>query len=175
MKKTCLMLFMGILCLSGCGREISSGVYSAASVGETSFTHQGVIISARPVEICGGESLSDNGAGMLLGGVGGGLLGSLVGKGAGKIAASAGGAVLGGVAGAYSEKALKQQSGIEYVVQLTNGQLVTVVQGPAPTLCVNQKVMVLTSAQGRSRIVPDTSPAQYVQPSLAQPAVIYRK
>ena len=61
-------------------------------------------------------------------------------------------AAAGAVAGAYAEKALKSQNAMEYVVALENGESKTVVQGLDPTLAVGQKVWLMVSYQGRSRV-----------------------
>ena len=174
-SKIAVVLLSSVVLLSGCGRQISSNVYKAGAVGETSFTYQGVIVNARHVQVSEGEKLSDNTAGIGMGALAGGLLGTQIGGGTGQIAATAGGAILGGIAGAYAEKALSDQTGMEYTVQLTNGQMLTVVQGPDPIYQAGQRVMVISSNDGRSRIVPDNSPMQHIQAPMAQPAVQYNK
>ena len=140
------------LVATGCARQISSNVYSASSVGETSSTYPGVIISARQVTVEDKEYLEQNGLGLVGGGVGGALAGSQFGKGSGNTVATVGGAIVGAVAGAYAEKALKSQNAMEYVVALENGESKTVVQGVDPTLTVGQKVWLIVSYQGRSRV-----------------------
>jgi outer membrane lipoprotein SlyB len=139
---------------SSCARQISSNVYSGAAVGETSTTYPGVIISARGVVVEDKEYLEQNGLGIIGGGVGGAYLGSKIGKGEGNTLATVGGALAGAAAGAFAEKALKSQNAMEYVVALENGESKTVVQGPEPTMGVGQKVWLMVSYQGRSRITP---------------------
>ena len=148
-----LSLFVCIALLSSCAREISSDVYSANHVGEASTTYSGVIIHSRQVSVQDSERLQDNGLGIVGGGVAGAVAGNQFGKGAGNTAATIGGALLGATAGAFAEKALKTQSGIEYIVQLDNGQSMTVVQGPNPSFSVGQNVFVVVGNKGRSRIV----------------------
>ncbi|MFN7710277.1 MAG: glycine zipper 2TM domain-containing protein [Holosporales bacterium] len=142
---------------SGCARNISSNVYKASAVGETSRTFRGVIVAMRNVVVEDKEYLEDNVLGGVAGGVGGGLIGSQFGKGKGNVAATALGAVAGAVGGAFAEKALKSQDATEYTVELNNGELRTVVQGPEPALSVGQSVLLMVSHQGRSRIVADRS------------------
>lgn len=143
---------VAMVIFGGCARQISSNVYSGASVGETSTTYPGVIIGARQVTVEDKEYLEQNGLGIIGGGVGGAYLGSKIGKGEGNTLATVGGAVAGAVAGAYAEKALKSQNAMEYVVALENGESKTVVQGPDPMMGVGQKVWLMVSYQGRSRI-----------------------
>lgn len=143
-----------ILFSSSCARQISSNVYSGGAVGEVSSTYAGTIISARVVTIQDQEYLENNGLGLVGGGVGGAILGSQVGKGRGNTAATIAGGILGATAGAFAEQNLKSQNAMEYVVQLENGEAKTVVQGPEPQLGVGQRVWLMSSHQGRSRIVP---------------------
>jgi outer membrane lipoprotein SlyB len=165
---------LAVLALSGCARNINPNVYSEKHVGEASMTYQGVITSARPVEIAGGEKLEENTAGIGIGALAGGVAGNQIGKGGGNLAATAGGAILGGVAGAFAQKALTEQSAMEYVVQLNNGSMMTVVQGPENQLSAGQRVLVMVSNDGRSRVVADHSPVQNIQP-LAPAAVVVKR
>lgn len=157
--------------LSGCARDISSNSYNARKVGEAAFTYQGIVVSTREVEVNEGDYLENNGVGILAGGAAGGLAGNQIGSGSGNIAATVGGAVIGAVAGALAEKALKEQKGIEYVVRLNNGQMMTVVQGTDSALQVNQRVFVIVKQDGRSRVVVDNSSIQDVQPMVNQPTL----
>ncbi len=175
------VVLLSVLCLlSGCAREISSNVYSEGHVGETSLSYQGVVISVRQVKVTNAERLQENqtgmGLGALAGGGLGGLLGSTMGKGTGNVlmtVAGAGlGAVAGGVGGAYAQQALSSQQGMEYVVKLTNGQIMTVVQGLDAPLCAGQRVFIMVSYDGRSRVVPDRSGVMDVQPFAPFPNVV---
>ena len=159
------------LALSGCARNISSDNYNARTIGEASFSYQGVVSSARQVDVSEGDYLEDNKMGMLLGGGAGGLAGSQIGSGRGAVAGAVGGAVLGAVAGAFAEKALKEQKGMEYVVRLNNGQMMTVVQGVDNPLAVGQRVIIMVKNEGRSRVIADNSPVQDVQPMIVQPHI----
>ena len=150
--KNALFFALAAFISVGCGRQISSDVYSGSSVGETSSTYPGVIISARHVTVEDKEYLEENGLGIIGGGAGGAILGSQFGKGSGKTLTTVGGAVAGAVAGAYAEKALSTQDAMEYIVALENGESKTVVQGMDPSLPVGQKVWLIVSHHGRSRV-----------------------
>jgi outer membrane lipoprotein SlyB len=139
---------------SGCARQISSNVYSGSAVGESSSTYPGVIIGARQVTVEDSEYLEQNALGVVGGGVGGAVLGSQFGKGKGNTLATVGGALAGAAAGAFAEKALKSQNAMEYIVALENGESKTVVQGVDPTMAVGQKVWLIVSYEGRSRVTP---------------------
>lgn len=156
-NKIILMLLCMVVSLSACTRTISPNVYKASHVGETSMTYRGVIVNARPVEIHEAEKAEDNAFGTVAGGVGGGLAGSAIGKGSGNTAAIAGGAILGAVAGNLIQNELGKQQGMEYVVELKDGRMMTIVQGLDPVYNVGQRVLVMQSHKGRSRIAADTS------------------
>lgn len=86
----------------------------------------------------------------------GGVAGSQIGSSAeANIIGAIGGAVIGGIAGAAAEDAASRQMGIEYVVEATNGALLTVVQGADVPLSVGQKVLVIYGEQ--SRVIADTT------------------
>ena len=155
-KQSAKIALLGIVALCGfssCARQISPDVYAAGAVGETSETYPGVIIHARLVNVQDKERLQENGLGIIGGGVGGVLAGSQIGKGRGNDLAMIGGAIAGATLGALAEKSLKEQNGMEYVVQLENGSTRTVVQGPQPQLSVGQNVYMIVSHAGRSRII----------------------
>ncbi|MGL5720645.1 MAG: glycine zipper 2TM domain-containing protein [Alphaproteobacteria bacterium] len=175
-KISCGTALTLILLLSGCARDISSNTYKASHVGEASFTYQGVVANVREVQVEEGERLEENTTGAGLGALAGGVAGYQFGGGRGQIATTAAGAVLGGVAGAYAEKALKSQQGLEYVVRLDNGQIMTVVQGLNPRLNPGQRVLVLVSNAGRSRVVADQTGVNLGGTGqVQQPNVIYKK
>jgi len=140
--------------LSGCTKQLNPNAYSAASAGESVTTYRGIIASVRPVVVESGDNLEDNTLGLVGGGVGGALVGSTIGKGHGNTLAMGAGALLGAVGGAFAEKALKEQEALEYVVDLDNGGIKTVVQGLEPRLQVGQRVYVTVSQKGRSRVTP---------------------
>ena len=145
-----------VACMSmvACARQIDANVYKASHIGETSTTYRGVVISARPVMVEDKEYLEDNTMGMAGGGILGGVLGNSFGSGTGNTLATLAGAAAGAAGGAYAEKHLKTQNAMEYVVELDSGSLKTVVQGPTPALATGQKVLLMQSHSGRSRIQP---------------------
>lgn len=149
-NKIALILFSSIS-LTACARPISGDSYTPRQVGEASFTYQGFVRSVREVVVESGKSLSENEVGVIGGGVAGGALGSLAGR--GKFFPTAIGAVAGAVAGSMIERDLKKQVALEYVVQLYDGNLMTVVQGPDDAFDIGQPVYVVISQTGRSRIV----------------------
>lgn len=148
------MVLTGAVALGGCARQIDPGTYDGASVGDVVRTYEGVIQSARYVEVEEGALLEENRTGQLVGGVAGGFLGSIFGQGTGKAAAIAGGALGGAIVGSLVEEEAKRQPAIEYIVRDTGGNLVTVVQGPQPEIPVGSTVYVQEGSRGRSRVTP---------------------
>jgi len=158
-----LTVVVALSLVTSCAREISSDTYTADHIGEAQVTYAGVILNARAVKVCGAEKLEGNGAGVGAGLIGGAAAGSAVGKGSGNVIATVGGAILGAVGGAFAEKGLSSQNGMEYVVQLEKGDLMTIVQGANPAFSVGQEVYVITATlnertgkQNRSRIIART-------------------
>jgi outer membrane lipoprotein SlyB len=150
--KIAITSIVALSLLSGCARQIGAGSYDAAHVGEASETYEGTVVSVRNVMV-EPEQLQDNTAGMALGGIAGGLGGSYLGGGSGQLWGALGGAALGATAGALAEQELNTQAGLEYIVKLTNGRILTVVQAPSPAYGVGSRVYVAVSFKGRSRII----------------------
>ena len=148
------ILYFAILpvLFSSCARNISSDTYASRQVGEVSTTYAGVVRSMREITVEHGEQLEDNGLGLATGGIAGGVIGNAVGR--GNVLPTAAGAIAGAVAGSFVEKKLKQQSALEYTVELENGNLLTIVQGKDQVFAIGQPVYVLVSPLGRSRITP---------------------
>ena len=61
------------------------------------------------------------------------------------------------------EKGLKTQNALEYTVQVTDGRILTIVQGTGTPIAVGQPVLVMVNPRGRSRVVLDLAPRQAPQ------------
>jgi outer membrane lipoprotein SlyB len=105
------------LLAAGCAKNLDPNTYTEASAGQISETYQGVILSTRDVVVKGGDKLTDNGMGIILGGAAGGLGGNLIGQGKGNVIATVGGVVVGAAIGALGQSALSEQPALEYVVK----------------------------------------------------------
>ncbi len=149
MRKIYLLPLLVILTTS-CARQISTDVYSSRQVGEVAATYSGIIKNIRPVTVENGENLEDNSLGMIGGGVAGGAVGDAIGH--GSFFGKAVGAVCGALTGALVEKKMKRQIALEYIVQIEDGSLMTIVQGQDQSLYIGQNVYVLVGK--RSRIIP---------------------
>lgn len=103
----------------------------------------------------GGVDISGTSA---LGGTAGAAVGATAGSALGggvrsNIVGAVGGAVIGGIAGAAIESSATKQTGMEYVVETENGNLMTIVQGKDPLFTQGSKVLVLYG--NPSRIITD--------------------
>ncbi len=140
--------------LTQCTKELGSDVYSDSEAGSVKQTYKGIVINARQVTVKAADKLAENDLGTIGGGVAGGLLGSTVGKGRGSTIGLVLGAVAGALSGAAVQDKLSTQKGMEYVIELNSGRLLTIVQGTKPQLQSGQSVIVMVGNKGRSRVVP---------------------
>ena len=152
MKRKLLTLIF-LVFISGCAADISPNSYSVGAVGQVNRTISATIISARDVDIRGTQGLGAT-AGAGAGAAAGSAIG---GSSQANIVGAIGGALIGGLAGAAIERNATEQTGVEYIVQTSNGHLMTIVQGPAPRFSVGQKVFVLYGPQARIIEDPRTS------------------
>ena len=139
MFKKLLTLFCAAGLLTGCADNINSDHYTTNSTGKVSTVAQCTVLSVRQVTVDSG----DTSAGTMIGGLAGGVAGSTVGRGRGSVLGAVGGALLGGLAGSAAQKGLSTQTGYEYIVQLTNGQAISITQGASQPLMVGQRCLVL--------------------------------
>ena len=146
MKNSVLFIFCFLLL--SCASDINDDSYRLSSVGSANHVGQGVIVDVRTVHIQG-----DNQTGNLIGGLTGGVVGSTIGRGKGSVLASVGGALLGAFVGGVTQKELSEQNALQYIVRLSDGNLITVIQGMKNRLAVGQRVFVLYGNE--TRLIPD--------------------
>ena len=149
MMRTLIIATLATMLLGVCASKLSPQAYSAGSVGQVNRTIAGQVISAREVDVSGTTG-TGGGAGSALGAVGGSSIG---GTGRDNLAGAIGGAVIGGLVGSAIESNATKQKGMEYVVETSNGNLMTIVQGLSPTFETGQKVLVLYGSP--SRVIAD--------------------
>ena len=145
-----LLLFVGLL--SGCATSLSGDVYSRDEARRTQSVEYGVINEVRPVIIEGTQT----GAGAAAGGAIGAIAGSGVSSGSresriGSVLIGAAGAVLGNKA----EEAVTQAQGLEMVLTLDSGRVISVVQEVASVdeFTAGQRIRLLGSGR-TSRVTP---------------------
>lgn len=150
--RTLYTLILGMICLSSCARETSPDVYDSKHFGKVASTYHGIIKRKREVTVTNEKGIQTNTTGIFGGGVAGVLIGSTIGHGAGTVIAEVAGGIAGATGGALLEQKLKTQKAIEYLIELDNGEIKTVVQSPEPRLFEGEKVYVQESDTGRSRV-----------------------
>ena len=143
-----MMVLAGTGVLSGCPATMYSSAYTRDQVQQAQEVRLGYVESVRPVMIEGTKS----GVGAVSGAALGGVAGSSIGKGKGQVAGAVGGAVLGGLAGAAIEENATRQQGLEITVRLDGGRMIAVTQAADEPFYPGDRVRVLTSYDGTSRI-----------------------
>jgi outer membrane lipoprotein SlyB len=116
----CVVLMVSV---AGCSHP-SSTTYGDKEVGQTIETAQGSVVSSRVVDVSGEPGFVGAGAGAAVGASGGALA---VNGPASLLVAIVGGLVGAGI-GYMAEKQMGDRDGIEYVLQMDDGRLVTLVQ-----------------------------------------------
>lgn len=143
---------------AACSGNYSPNTYDTAAAQQANPVTRGVIIGARQVTI------TPNGTvGAVAGGAAGGVAGS---QAPGGVIASAFGAIagtlVGGLSGTAADRAIDSAKAWEYIVNQTDGKLVSVTQTDRKPLAIGTHVLVIAGKQ--ARIVRD-----YTVPLPAQP------
>ncbi len=142
-------LCVSLLTLTACSRNLSPNNYYGHDVGVASKVLHGTIISKRVVKIN-----NASGIGTLAGATAGGAAGSMIGTHAAtNVVGAVGGVLVGGAAGYVVDKAVNSSEGYEYIIKLTNGHTISVVQAMDIQFNVNQRVLVIYGEM--VRIIPD--------------------
>lgn len=132
-----------LLLLTACAQRQGEDVVKRGEVGVSRAVEFGTIIGMHEVTIMADDAAV--GGGMLLGAGAGAGGGSYVGDGSGSTWATAGGAVAGALIGDMLATELGKSEGMEYLVQLRNGEVKTIVQDipkDGESLKVGDKVML---------------------------------
>jgi outer membrane lipoprotein SlyB len=131
MKKILISPLIAMILLSGCATN-NGPEYDGSNYSQIKTYLTGIIIEEKPIVI------TDNGTGLFLGALIGGVLGSTMGRGAGNTLATLGG----GLAGAYAGNEIGKANGDELTVKLDNGDhIVVVVKGKH--LTVGDRVKII--------------------------------
>ena len=148
MSRPCL-LFPLLLALAACSQSYSPDTYAAGAAQQAAKVARGEVVGVRPVMI-----RADGTVGAVSGGAAGGVAGAQSSGGAvGAAFGAIGGTLLGGLAGSAAEQAVADAKGYEYIVQETNGHLVSVAQTDRQPLPIGMRVLVIAGKQ--ARVVPD--------------------
>lgn len=145
---TLLLLIAGSSLLASCASSRSGQVYSRDQARQEMRVTYATVKEVRPVQIEGTQS----GVGAVAGGVAGGVLGSQIGGGSGRIVGGVLGALGGAAGGALAEEGLTKKNGLEITVELDSGEILTVVQEADMEFFPGDRVRLLRSNDGSSRV-----------------------
>ena len=137
-----------VVFLSGCSsidrifsEDDSGDVYKSSAQGQLSNILEGKIVSIRTVDISGSKGL-----GATAGGVMGSVAGSSLSKAKGdKVVGGAVGAIVGSLIGGLIEKNITKTKAFEFIVKLTSGKKVAVIQDTSQSLRVGDDVFLIHS------------------------------
>jgi outer membrane lipoprotein SlyB len=107
------------------------------------------VVSVRDVQIEGTKSNIGTGIGAVAGGLGGSYLGKSP---RGTALGALGGAVAGGLLGSAAEEGLTKRAGLQITVRLDNGQVTAVTQGADEPFAQGERVQIITSPDGTTRV-----------------------
>lgn len=146
-KNGLIIVFLFMIAM-GCASSHSSRVYSRDQAMKAQNVRFGTVETVKAVQIEGTKSV----VGPAAGAAAGGALGSTIGSGSGKTVAIVLGALAGGAAGAAAEEELTKKQGLEITVKLDSGEMIAVVQDADVPFAVGDRVRVLRSEDGVSRV-----------------------
>ena len=135
---------------TGCVESQSGNVFSKDEARQAAEVYEGVVVDVREGKIEGSQS----GVGAIGGGAMGGAVGSTIGGGSGNVVATVGGALAGALIGNAVEKGVTGSKAVQVTVQLDTGKTIQVVQGTDIPFAVGQRVRVIYSPGGHSRVQP---------------------
>ena len=136
---------------TGCVESQSGNVFSRDEARQAAEVYEGVVVDVREGKIEGSQS----GVGAIGGGAMGGAVGSTIGGGSGNVVATVGGALAGALIGNAVEKGATGSKAVQVTVKLdSTGKEIQVVQGTDIPFAVGQRVRVIYSPGGHSRVQP---------------------
>lgn len=129
MRLSSIVLALAVaLVAAGCASSKGGDVYTRGQVREVQSVKTGTVLNSRIVQIEGTKSGIGDAAGAVVGGIAGATRGGGNGGAESQIAGVVG-AVVGGVVGAAAEEGLTRTDGIELIIKLDDGPVISVVQG----------------------------------------------
>jgi outer membrane lipoprotein SlyB len=144
-----LILTLILFSLSGCAGTSNSNVYTQKQAQTMSTVEFGTVLEVKPVTIAGQKGI--------LGGLGGALIGAIagstIGGGKGKSLATVAGGIGGAVVGSKIEEKATQEQGVQLIVELKSGKIVSIVQKAGSNLQVGDTVKVILGGDGSARVM----------------------
>jgi len=143
------ILILILFSLSGCAGTSNSKVYTQKQAQTMSTVEFGTILEITPVTIEGEKGF--------LGGLGGALVGAIagstIGGGKGKDLATVAGGIGGAVAGSKIQEKATEEQGVQLIVELKSGKIVSIVQKAGSDLQVGDTVKVILGQGGSARVM----------------------
>ncbi len=143
-----LGLVLLIFSIQGCAPSASGKVYTREQARQGMQVFYGTVKQVSEVSIEGTPS----GLGALGGGAVGAGLGQTLGAGSGRTLSTIIGGVAGVLAGQATEKGVTTKAALEIMVELDNGELLSVVQENDVIFSAGERVRVLLEADGTRRV-----------------------
>lgn len=144
-------LLVALLCvgmvLPGCASR-GGRTYTDGEVRQVQRVQQGTVLDVTEVMVSEDSSL----LGPTIGGVAGGVIGSLFGHGTGRTLAVIGGAAIGALTGAAVESGVRRYKALQITMQMDNGDSLVVVQGFDEFFIKGDRVRVITTGDGGARV-----------------------
>lgn len=134
--------------LSACASSKSGKAYSRSETQRVQSVEYGTVIAIEEVLIEGTKTP----VGAAAGTVAGGIIGAGSADSSGDRVRGVVGAVVGGVVGAAAEEGLTRRKGHEITIELSNGELISIVQEADQKIGVNDTVRILTQPNGTKRV-----------------------
>ena len=135
---------------TGCVESQSGNVFSKDEARQAAEVYEGTVVDVREGKIEGSQS----GVGAIGGGAMGGAVGSTIGGGSGNVVATVGGALAGALIGNAVEKGATGSKAVQVTVRLDTGKTIQIVQGTDIPFAAGQRVRVIYSPGGHSRVQP---------------------
>ncbi|MBW5290430.1 MAG: Outer membrane lipoprotein [Candidatus Ruthia sp. Asou_11_S2] len=151
MKNKIVLLALSVIFLSSCQSSMNrftqdergTNTYSSAETGQLSSVLEGRIISIKPIKLSGSKALGA-GVGTALGAA---VAASAVGGERDKIPVAIVGGLLGAMAGRAIEENATAETGFEFLIKLSSGQIKAFVQKSQQGLRVGDQVYVIHGGQ----------------------------
>lgn len=151
MTGTARLLLVLLLCLGmalpGCASR-GGRTYTDGEVRRAQQIHSGTVLEVTEVMVEEDPSF----LGPTIGGVAGGVLGSLFGHGRGRTLAAIGGAAIGMLTGAAVESGVRRYKALQITMQMDNNENLVVVQGYDDIFVKGDRVRVITGDDGSARV-----------------------
>lgn len=157
MKKFLTIILSAVL-LTACGVGDTNTTYQSYQMGSQGVIEKGRILEMTPVNVAGDAAI-----GTLAGAGIGGAAGSMVGGNtAVNIIGGIAGAVVGGMIGSATEQAITKDKAYEFIIEKSNGQMISVVQSNELNLRPGDLVLI-NRIDGTTRIRSRLSSSSYYQ------------